>query len=93
MKFTYENQGANTFLVYAVQPDDVLDTMSLGMLTNNNILGLASAQFMQMDSMKYLKYNVSSHIAVNQFFSGSVNKKRLIGVFKGIVNAMISAEE
>lgn len=93
MNFTFENQGTNTYLVYAVQPEDSIDTMSLGMLTNNKILGLAQTMFTQMDTTKYIKYNISAHVSVKQFFSGSVNKKRLIGVFKGIVNAMLSAED
>lgn len=91
--FTYENQGTNTYLVYQVTPDDVIDSMSLGMLTNNKIDGLATTLFMQVDMTKYIKYNVSAKVSVKQFFSGPVNKKRLVGVFSGIVNAMLSAED
>lgn len=93
MDFYFENQGTNTYLVYAVKPEDTIDSLSLGMLTNNKILGLAQTQFMQMDAEKFIKYNVSAHISVKQFFEGTVNRKRLIGVFKGIVNALISAED
>lgn len=91
--FTYENQGINTYLVYQIQPEDELDSMSLGMLTNNKIPGLAQTLFMQMDTTKYIKYNVSSKVSVKQFFSGVVNKKRLLGVFKGIVEGLLSAED
>jgi len=93
MNFTFENQGTNTYLVYNIKPEDQIDTLSLGMLTNNNILGFAQAQYVQMDNDKYIKYNVSAHISVKQFFSGIVNRKRLIGVFNGIVDAMLSADE
>lgn len=89
----YENQGANTYLVYGIGPEDELDTMSLGMLTNNKIPGFAVASFTQMDAEKFIKYNVSSKVSAAQLFSGPVNKKRLIGVLSGIVNAMLSAEE
>lgn len=92
-EFTFENQGTNTYLVYAIKAGDSVDTMSLGMLTNNKIPGLAPTIFTQMDTNKYIKYNVSAHISVKQFFSGPVNKKRLIGVFNGIVDAMLSAED
>ncbi len=91
--FSYENQGANTYLVYKVGEDDEIDTMSLGMITNNHILGLAPATFMQMNSDKFIKYNVSAKIPVKQFFSGPVNKRRLLGVFDGIASAMLSAED
>lgn len=92
-KFTYENQGTNTYLVYEITPMDIVDSMSLGMLTNNKILGLAPTLFTQMDMTKYIKYNVSAKISVRQFFMGHVNKKRLLGVFSGIVDAMLSAED
>lgn len=89
----YENQGTNTYLVYAIKEDDSVDSMSLGMLTNNKIHGLAQTLFTQMDNQKYIKFNVSAKVSVAQFFAGSVNKKRLLGVFSGIVNAMLAAED
>ena len=93
MKFTYENQGTNTYLVYEIKQNDVVDTMSLGMLTNNKIPGITPALFTQMDSEKFIKYNVTAKISAKEIFMGSVNKKRLLGVLSGIVNAISSAEE
>lgn len=92
-EFSFENQGTMTYLVYAISEEDSVDSMSLGMLTNNKIPGLAPAIFTQMDATKYIKYNVSAKISVKQFFEGQVNKKRLLGVFNGIVDAMLSAED
>lgn len=93
MEFTFENHGTNTYLVYSVKPEDTVDTMSLGMLTHNKIPGLASTQFAQMDANKFIKYNISARVSVRQFLEGIVNKARLIGVFKGIVTGLLSAEE
>ena len=93
MNFTYENQGTITYLVYQINDTDTIDSMSLGMLTNNKIPGLAPAVFTQMDTVKYMKYNVSAKIPVKQFFAGAVNKKRLLGVFSGITVATLSAAD
>lgn len=93
MNFTYENQGTTTFLVYAIENNDDIDSMSLGMITNNNIHGIAGTVITQIDEQKYIKFNVSSKVSVKQFFSGPVNKKRLLGVFSGITDAMLSAED
>lgn len=93
MNINYETQGTITYGVYQIQPEDVVDTMALGMLTNNKIPGLATTQFTQMDSDRFIKFNVSAKIPVSQFFSGQVNRKRLVGVFKGIVAALLSAED
>ena len=93
MEFYFENQGTNTYLVYKINPSDNLDSMSLGMITNNSIRGLATALFTQMNSTQYIKYDVSAKVSVSQMFMGPVNKKRLVGVFSGIVNALLSAED
>lgn len=93
MDFTYENQGTNTYLVYEIKTDDQIDSMSLGMLTNNKIAGFAPTFFTQMDAQKFIKYNVSAKVSVKQFFNGAVNKKRLLGVFEGIVDGLLSAED
>ena len=93
MRLTFENLGTNTYLVYEIDPADELDTMGLGMLTNNSIPSFAPASFTQIDTTKYIKYNVSSKVSVAQLFSGAVNKKRLIGVFSGIIDAMLAAED
>lgn len=73
MDFSYENQGANTYLVYEIKEGDSIDTLSLGMLTNNSIPGLTRALFTQMDEKRYIKYNVSSKVSMQQFFGGVVS--------------------
>lgn len=93
VNFSFETQGTNTYLVYEISKEDTIDTMSLGMLTNNDIPGLLPAIFTQMDSTCYIKYNVSAKISAKQLFEGQVNKKRLLGVFGGIVDAVLSAED
>lgn len=93
MNFDYENQGHITYLSYSVSQNEIIDTMCLGMITNNRINGLASCVYTQSNMEKYIKYNVSAKIPVNQFFSGAVSKKRLLTVFDGIAAAMIAAED
>lgn len=89
----YENQGTNTYLIYEIKEDDVIDNMSLGMLTQNTIQGIAQTVFMQMDSRRFIKFNVSAKVSMQQFFQGMVSKKHLLGAFKGIASALISAED
>lgn len=93
MNFIYENQGCNTYLVYRIKQDDMIDTMALGMLTNNKITGLAPMLFTQMNADRYLKYNVTSKVSLKSFFSGAVNKKRLLGVLNGITDALLNASD
>ncbi len=92
-QFTYENQNTTTFLVYSVASDEVIDTMSLGMLTNNKIPGLAQTLFTQLDDRKFIKYNISAKVTASDFFMGAINRRRLLGVFNSIVDAILGAEE
>jgi pSer/pThr/pTyr-binding forkhead associated (FHA) protein len=63
------------------------------MLTNNRIDGLAAMHYTQSDGDVFLKYNVTSKIAVKDFLAGEVNRRRLLGVFTGVADSAASAEE
>lgn len=54
MSFTYENQGNNTYLVYKIGASDNVDTMSLGMITNNKIDGIVPTLFTQSDTDRFI---------------------------------------
>lgn len=93
MNFSFENQGNSTYLVYRMSAGENLDSLSLGMITNNKIKGIAPILFSQMDMERYLKYNITAKVSVKNFFTGTINRKRILGVFIGIVDAMLAAEE
>ncbi|WP_278889960.1 DUF6382 domain-containing protein [[Ruminococcus] lactaris] len=92
-EFQFENQGANTYLIYQFAENEGIDTMSLGMLTNNHISGLASAVYYQLDEVRAVKYNITAKVSLDQFFTGVVNKKRVLGVLNGIIQAMLEMED
>lgn len=91
--FSVENQSTGTYLVCEIGDGEQIDRTSLGMMTNNNIPGLAPAVFMQIDEKRFIKYNVSGKVPVSQLFSGPVNRKRLISIFQGIVDAILSMDD
>ena len=49
MNFSYETQGAVTYLVCELDADEQLDSLTMGMLTNNHIVGLAPVLYMEMN--------------------------------------------
>ena len=93
MKFTYENQGAITYLVCELDPIEQLDTLTLGMLTNNHIAGFAPVVYTEMNGQRYLKYNISAKVTADQFFAGSMNKQRALTAFRNILSAICSADD
>lgn len=92
-EFYYENQGNSTYFVYQVADDRELDTLTLGMLTNNSIANFAPVVFTRQDAFMYVKYNVTAKVSVQQLWGDVVSKKHLIGVLKGIIGAVLNAEE
>lgn len=91
--FTYENQGTNTYLVYELASEEELDTLSLGMISNNNIPGIAPELFTQMNASKFVKYNISAKITLEELFESVITKKRLLDIFTNICATVLEAEE
>ena len=93
MNFSYETQGAITYLVCELEASEQLDNLTLGMLTNNHIAGLAPILYTEMNGQRYLKYNVSAKLSSKQFFCATMNKQRTLAAFGNILNAVCSADE
>jgi pSer/pThr/pTyr-binding forkhead associated (FHA) protein len=93
MEFSYEVQGANTYLVAKLSPTDAIDTLTLNMMTNNQIKGLAKAVFSQRDNDRFLKYVISSKTALKDYFAGTVNRTHLLKTFSGILGTAVEVDE
>lgn len=91
--FTFETSNSKTYLVYTLNTNEEIDKLSLGMMSNNKIKGFLPVIYTQIDEKRMLKYDVTSLIPASQIFSGTVNRKWVLGIFLGITNAIIEAEE
>ena len=93
MQFTYESQGINTFLVYEFEESDKIDSITMGMISNNKLEGVIPFNYTQMDNQRLLKFNVSSRVNLEQYFDGVVNRKRLMGVMLSLATAILNAQD
>lgn len=93
MRFTYETQGAITYLVCELESTEQIDSLTLGMLTNNHITGLAPVLYTEMNGQRFLKYNISAKVSADQFFAGTMNKQRALAAFQNILSAICSADD
>ena len=93
MTFNYETQGAITYLVCELEPAEQIDGLALGMLTNNHIAGLAPVLYTEMNGQRFLKYNISAKVTAGQFFSGTLNRQRVLTAFQNILSAICSADD
>ncbi|MCI9072081.1 MAG: FHA domain-containing protein [Lachnospiraceae bacterium] len=93
MNYGFENQGSSIYLVAELPPEAEVDTMTLGMITNNRIPGVAHALYTQLDTTRYVKFNITAKVSLKQLLEGAVNRHRLTGVFLGICNALRNADD
>ncbi len=93
MNINKETQGANTIIELELNNSVTVDSLALGMITNNTIKGIASATCTQIDNVKHLRYVVDSKICLSQLIQNPVNKRTLLGVFSNILKVLISAED
>ena len=93
MSFSNGYYGEDSCLVYQLEMDDVLETMSFGQITNNTIEGLAPATFTQMDTTRSIRYNITSHMTLEDFLQRPIKKKDFLRVLSGIVAAARAAQE
>lgn len=91
--FYYENQGKITYLVYELGDGETIDSISLGMLKNNNIDNVASVIFTQINERRILKFDVSAKITISNFLYGKVSRQNMLNILSGISKALLSSEE
>ena len=92
-KFTFENQGTDTYLVYHVEQDEKVDSFAKGMLQNNEIEGVLQPAFVQKDAEQFLKYGITSKMPLAEYFREKMTKHKIMDVFRSIVKGLESAEE
>lgn len=93
MNYSFETQGPVTYLVGEVEPKEVIDSLTMGMLSNNHIVGFAPVLYTELDGRRFLKYNISAKLTAAQFFSGNITPMRAIEGFKNILNAICMADD
>ena len=93
MKFTYETQDDSKFLVYEKTTADVIDTMALGMLSNNMIEGIVPFIYAQADDTVYMKYNISGLASLEECCTGVLRRKKVLDILGSFAEAVAGAEE
>lgn len=86
--FTYENQEASSFLVYQLEKSEQLDTVGMGMLSNNQIPHILPLLYTQIDEERYLRYAIPGRIPLGDYLEGMVSKERLLKVLLEICDAV-----
>lgn len=57
-EFKFETQGTSSFLTYCLDEAEAVDTLSMGMINNNQIDGILPFQYLQIDRQRYFKFRI-----------------------------------
>ena len=93
-EFKVENNDINTNLIYELKENEAADMVAIEMIQqNSNIPGLLKMIYTQNNSLRLLKYNITSKITLQQLIERNVTKKVIISVLINTIRTLISADE
>ena len=88
MNITFEN---DTLTIRESEKE--IDSMSLGMVLNNNIDGVAKVSFSKIDDVKIFNYSVAGLEPLSTMLTGTVSFYNLLAVLKNICTTVIGSRD
>ncbi len=88
-----QTNAQGSFVTYKLEHQESLDQMTMGMLTNNKIKGMIPIDYSQIDSERWIKYDITSMQPLQSYLSGILTRKKALGIFSQIVNTFLLAED
>ena len=86
---TTEDDAYGSYRVFKLPDDCVLDSVALGMLTNNEIEGVAGI----IECRDSLKYKVTNKVSLIDYLCENNEKDKLIKIVNNILNTMLTLDE
>ena len=77
-----------TYAEYKLIASDQIDNLTLGMLKNNDIEGLAPEKAIQRDEDKFFRFDISNTVTLTEYLGESVKKENILKAFYGIAVAI-----
>ncbi len=93
IELSIEQNGNSTNAVYLLQSGDRIDNLTLGMLVNNKITGVAPISPIQIKDDKFFQYNITNSISMRKYLGESVQREKLLRVFLQIAETVLEAGE
>lgn len=91
--FRCEEQGGKTYLLYEKKDEDILDTFTMEMLSNNKIEGIVPFSYIQKNHEIQMKYNVTGLMSLREILTEKVKRKDLLIILKSLANAVLRADD
>lgn len=92
MPFDPIEESGKQYLIYKKQEGQFLDTVTLGMLENNEIKMVLPFIFIQRDNEAELRFEVTEYKSVRDVFQGKTNRAKLLKFFRSIKSIIENCE-
>lgn len=86
--FVEEKQDENCFWTYYLDPDETLDSMVYGMITNNRIEGVVKCTYMQIDDERFIRFHITNMMPLRDYFDREITKKELLHICANIASTI-----
>lgn len=87
------HQGETKKLIHELKPTEALDPIVYGMLSNNQIEGLAPLHSLESDTGITLSYDITGTQPLTELFDGYIKKDGFLAILKAILRTALLTEE
>lgn len=88
-----QTNAEGSFITYKLGQQESLDRMTMGMIRNNRIKGLLPLNFSQIDSERWIKYEITSMVPLQTYLSGVLTRKKTLNLFSQVADTFLLVED
>lgn len=88
-----QTNAEGSFVTYKLEGQESLDQMTMGMLRNNRIKGLLPLDYSQIDSERWIKYDITSMMSLRKYISGMMTRKKALDLLSQVTDLFLLVED
>ena len=92
-EFSFENQALGAFMTYRLEGQETLDSLAMGMLSNNQIPGILPVSCVRTDSGQVVRFRISSLTALAGGWSGAITRQKLLTFLTSFCRAALECRD
>lgn len=90
----YENQSNGSYLIYHILPEESVNTVVLGMVTNNDIEGILKMSKVQINSDVQIRYAISAKRQLKEYLKNQhLTPEEILDILFSILNIIVNAQD
>lgn len=92
-EFSFENQALGAFMTYRLDGEEALDSLAMGMLSNNQIPGILPVSCVRTDGGQVVRFRISSLTALMGCWGGAITRQKLLTFLTSFCRAALECRD